>query len=548
MSSRRRIRFVSYDSARIETIRFARQLAGIEGLERLNGGDWLELELGPEIQTKLDALAERGVVFEFHAPPKPAAPLEPPAPLETSPSPAPLPAGFDTLASLHFGGGGGVRAARALADRFEGLDLRDAIELTRSGGQLAADLPLSEARAHADALAERGVRIEIIPITTWTYAFVPNHERGADQALERMRVVGPELVLEHGRLGTEDWAPLRRERLPSLSERDAVVAACQASWREAGREWVETPAELVSALRKRNPALEQQIRAAPDPRSLLAVYTDWLMARGDPLGQLPEAAAKGDKAFMATLAEHELHLFWPLGRAREHARLSWVQGLVHRACVELPRELDGFETPMDMVETLLDLPCCAGLRELELSGDRLAITPDFVVDALLGLRKLRLDGGLTGDVIVSDWSRLQRLETLEVRAHHPKFAPFRLPKLHRLRLRYDRLTQDGVDMFELATFGALERLELVGEDRPERSDRIERVLNSPALSSVKTAKIEVHGTRVNETFVEAIVNSRLYRSARMIELVAELDRRAEACAGRAAPTLRVHAGPYFPWD
>lgn len=111
----------------------------------------------------------------------------------------------------------------------------------------------------------------------------------------------------------------------------------------------------------RDPALEAAIAQNPDDDSRWAVYADWLLERGDPLGRrlqssVPEPLEEAGR-WLGTLATHFVSGL---------VEVTWHHGLPRRVVVRQPhRWLEEPRTPA-AVELVLANPLCRFLEELEI--------------------------------------------------------------------------------------------------------------------------------------------------------------------------------------
>jgi uncharacterized protein (TIGR02996 family) len=115
----------------------------------------------------------------------------------------------------------------------------------------------------------------------------------------------------------------------------------------------------------RDAALEAAIIANPDDDAAYLVYADWLLARGDPRGDLI-ALQHADKPESAALLEQHLGDWLgisDLGRVR----LTWRWGFIHTA-VAFPPIQYGELLLRQLVASILSSPLAIAIRALALSG------------------------------------------------------------------------------------------------------------------------------------------------------------------------------------
>lgn len=298
---------------------------------------------------------------------------------------------------------------------------------------------------------EAGSKIAILDDAEYRYGFDPQHGLRGDQPLIRLRIHGPELAWERGRIG--EWTREREQSFEPIAARDQAIATELARWADQGLELAERELDIVRRTSAREPQLEQAIREVEQADEALAVHADWLQRQGDPRGLLaaldlarartdqPRERERLDHAFLAALTEHRAHLLGPFHGAPEWVRFEWRGGLVVGLHFE-PRERASVAWPwpfgdLELVEGLLALPICACLQVLRVSsvgagGPAFATKLNRSDPALLaGLRELALSSHYEFEGFI-DWSRLPRLERLELVCG--AMTPIHLPNLRALDL------------------------------------------------------------------------------------------------------------------
>ncbi len=189
---------------------------------------------------------------------------------------------------------------------------------------------------------------------------------------------------------------------------------------------------------------EAAILENPDDDAAYLVYADWLMAQGDPRGELivlqhdADVAERARKpalrrAVNAYLAKHAAQLVGPLGDYKAVWRYGYVRSLV----------LDGVGLPdsLDVVTRVLRHPSCQFVVDLQIGrvyDDDYPVDVQDVIDHLVELRRpatvRTLDLGITPG---------HRLITTAFGELGPLVAA--LPKLRRIRLRERRWREPSAD-------------------------------------------------------------------------------------------------------
>lgn len=198
-------------------------------------------------------------------------------------------------------------------------------------------------------------------------------------------------------------------------------------------------AELLfrSEVRSDDPVLREAIAREPDSAEPWLVYADWLLERGDPLGERMAAARSGGRldhaSWLGPLAERlfqgELEIDWHLGFARR-ATFRQVGG-------HLPYDWH------DAVSTFLRTRVAQFLRELVIDVPRLRG----------GQRPIELDEIVDAQRLLASLPELpQTLERLSF-GYHLSDQPFRIACLDALAQRVPRLR--GTDVFSSARLARL---------------------------------------------------------------------------------------------
>lgn len=228
----------------------------------------------------------------------------------------------------------------------------------------------------------------------------------------------------------------------------------------------------------RNLELELQIEAEVERDEPFLVYADWLLAQGNPRGELILVQATGEarKTAAEALARRLApQLLGPLARFQLEAR--WRLGFLERLEVEATRRLeaDGVDV-VKLLEVALSLQSARFLRELVVAcpsaHEAQVIQRLHVVLTAGGVRPtLRKLAFVTneGEEMLS-WTEagelagtatlFPNLEELEVHAGSYQLTAPHFPRLQRLTLRTCGMTAENLEAIAAADWPALERLEL----------------------------------------------------------------------------------------
>ncbi|HEY1811557.1 MAG TPA: TIGR02996 domain-containing protein [Kofleriaceae bacterium] len=180
------------------------------------------------------------------------------------------------------------------------------------------------------------------------------------------------MIWQHGRELKQVWAPAKGAERTRLTKYKSAKAAKQkydalmaAKYKEGYRDVypaepaVVAPSPTASSA-TRDAALEAALRAAPDDRATYAVYSDWLQAHGNPLGEIM-ALALADKKLSPKRLE-------ALGLPSEQlATFGWRWGMWD--WLRLENSVDWMDDKFDAVvlaRTMFDMAPCAALRELRI--------------------------------------------------------------------------------------------------------------------------------------------------------------------------------------
>ncbi|CAN5729149.1 hypothetical protein BH11MYX1_BH11MYX1_34550 [soil metagenome] len=225
----------------------------------------------------------------------------------------------------------------------------------------------------------------------------------------------------------------------------------------------------------RHVELERAIATEPELPASYSVYADWLLAEGDPRGNVMAvsiaAEARGDeKAFPKLLKKHVHYLLGPLAElaARHHGEregdpevFAWRFGVIHRAYLHAERQkpLDG------ALEQLLRHASGRFLVDLKLvQNDRIQEAIDLLAARPpTSLRALRL-WAVSNVKLSALWSALPRLRRLSLSGHAigltERGQRFELPELERLELVDSQMAAASARALRDAPFPKLEQLRL----------------------------------------------------------------------------------------
>lgn len=278
----------------------------------------------------------------------------------------------------------------------------------------------------------------------------------------------------------------------------------------------------------RNPALEREILAGDHDPGAYAVYADWLLAAGDPRGELIQRAL-ANRDFDAVFAEHRVEL---LGRfslpdslsEEERSRfpelgLEWRHGFVKRAVIswESPyHDDDPADTCAMQLEQLLRLDVFALIEELEL-GPILADDGVMQLSTLAGaieavapasLRSLHLGHRGNWDMS-STWVRLpasaaiRSLRHLTLHGGFPALPDLDLPELRTCAIETGQLKAEGAAKLCAAHWPKLESLAIWFGD-PEYGSTASLEDIAPLLSRTDLPQLR-HLGLMNCAFIDALV-------------------------------------------
>jgi uncharacterized protein (TIGR02996 family) len=198
--------------------------------------------------------------------------------------------------------------------------------------------------------------------------------------------------------------------------------------------------------------LERAIRRDLDDPAPYAVYADWMLERGELLGQLASVQLSGDEdAAAAFLKRHALRF---LGPAENGVTCSWLGGFV--SDVRLRTESWEVERTGDRLLFLLSRRVTQFLRSLTLES--VAHTASCIVSIARARELRRLTLVMPDGPLGSVWDEVPALEELTLTARDSvRLGKMRLPHLRRLVVRFP-VDEEVVDDLAGAQLLGLERL------------------------------------------------------------------------------------------
>jgi uncharacterized protein (TIGR02996 family) len=302
-------------------------------------------------------------------------------------------------------------------------------------------------------------------------------QRDGTRVITRYGVVGGEGTT---RVQAFDAVATARERLAKaidLKVREGYIPAAE----------VNQPAQSASrhGVVARNPELEAAILASIDDDDALLVYADWLIAQGDPRGELitlqharrTRDSSHLERAEAALLKEFREELLGPLGphemrtQWRQSTRaLTWGMGFLESADLaeDRPTSLP------QLVATLIEHPSGLFLRDLRLHGAADAVVAALTLamerDPVLPLRSLKISTPGVID-IGRVWRIFRGLRRVAVRGYGNyggvRFGEIDAPMLESFVFFGQRLGETALAELVAARWPALRALGIaVVNDRP----------------------------------------------------------------------------------
>lgn len=234
----------------------------------------------------------------------------------------------------------------------------------------------------------------------------------------------------------------------------------------------ESGAELIRA-----------IEADPYDSNALAIYGDWLQARGQPRGELValQLAAERDPSKRrfadAFLSAHQAELLGDLAslHAADPTALTWRYGFIHRA--RFDRDYGrGVDALTNHASGRFVVEISTGPSHVEVDPELHRVvetlrarTPCTLHVLQLGVnRPPELNVWRTGMHLAPLWRALPRLRRLVVDGGHYRYGTLDLPQLEHAELRTGGLNRRNLEELSRSQLPELRHLDLLGDhDRSE---------------------------------------------------------------------------------
>ncbi|HEY0252838.1 MAG TPA: hypothetical protein VGC41_14985 [Kofleriaceae bacterium] len=217
---------------------------------------------------------------------------------------------------------------------------------------------------------------------------------------------------------------------------------------------------------QRHSDIETAIESDPENPASYSVYADWLMAQGDPRGQVMAAAIAADgqpdadKQFARALKKNIHELLGPLAPYAIAAKgdpdvFAWRFGVIHRAYLHAARQ-----RPLDAVlDQLLGHVSGRFLVELALAEkdriqEALGVLATRAPTSLRALRLWQVGAPQLGEL----WPALPRLRRLALEGRSLELGTLDLPQLEKLELIDSQMRAATGRAIALSPFPHLEQL------------------------------------------------------------------------------------------
>jgi hypothetical protein len=239
---------------------------------------------------------------------------------------------------------------------------------------------------------------------------------------------------------------------------------------------IEVPERVSTYKPAEHPQLEQQCRDAPGSHEPWSVYADWLIAQGDPLGELAQCAAAGKlAAAKSVLRQHQLDL---IGTSDYHVPdFEYRHGFVVGATISI--QPTGLHSALqEITEKFLAGPLARFVESLRFglagfegdndwSGTLRAVVESRRATQLRALRfdhydreDSELSAVAFGD-FASAWDKLPALELLHIKSGAGgTLGTLDLPALRTFIRESGGLAQAELDAIASARWPRLEHLEI----------------------------------------------------------------------------------------
>jgi uncharacterized protein (TIGR02996 family) len=310
----------------------------------------------------------------------------------------------------------------------------------------------------------------------------------------------------------------------------------------------------------RNAELEAAILERPDDEAAYLVYADWLIERGDKLGEWIARSCRGATARDIYEARRD-ELFGPVADSLDFLDgLVWSHGFLRAVRVSMPEERDssmsalGAPLPLDdVLARVFEAPAARFLRELRVGIVRrlnnryadvcAAITraaPPALEELVLGdfdLGQASLDASDCHTRKM--WPAIPRLRKLTLRSGRIAIPAIDLPRLRELEIVANRLEAPSLAAIATASWPELERLQLSTGPRGADGARYEWADLAPIVDGAlfpRLTHLGLPACDLGDEIAEALPSSTALPRLRSIDLSWSglTDRGVEALAARAS--------------
>lgn len=277
----------------------------------------------------------------------------------------------------------------------------------------------------------------------------------------------------------------------------------------------------------RDPVLEAECRAAgPDDAEPWRVYADWLIAHGDPRGDIAGLALGGRPYEARAALESHYRMLW-----EQQVQLVFElrHGFARRLQIAIP---DNEIAIAPTIARLLASPLCTFVDDIDVEAGSTVLVEDWTptLDVILasphaaGLRALRFGRG--ADVVSGAcnfshaWAELPSLETLVFESQTPaELGTIDAPKLVKLVRRTVGLDDDELAAITRAAWPALAHFELGFTHRTGLDPELggfEPILEARAMPALR--HLGIVGWDRSREMVVALSTSRLLPQLQTLDL------------------------------
>lgn len=325
---------------------------------------------------------------------------------------------------------------------------------------------------------------------------------------------------------------------------DSELEAAIASWAAAVLPKPKRRSIVAATDFPRDRAMEARILAEPDDADAVAVYRDWLLEHGNPLGEL-FAFGNVDRSRQQTLATYTPYLWGPLAEHRSLFDLEWGPGGVRAVTITRIKPIE-IEYPI-VVSWLLELPITIFLRDLRIgplpstavrSFDDIAAT--IFARPRPGLHTLHLDASQGRNRAnlgrLPPLTTLASLRDLAITALRLEFTAIAHPTLTTLTLDIEAATAKTAAAIAAANCPALRdvtlRLTLI------EPVRLDAMLAGSGMPNIRRLVVALPLHAPSARVVEGLLGAAYLPSLRELDLSAlEFDRPGITALGRARNQL-----------